>query len=116
MGFVSNDELCLNEAEMTECVSRTERSSDVSVASVTTASSRHPAPSTDQRHLTYEQDHKMQARTLRLGVGKEARGQPIYSPAGRSRDEALVQRGCYGVFRASLALFTGLPGQEMHRE
>jgi hypothetical protein len=38
---LSNVELCLNEAEMTDCVSRTERSSDVSVASVTTASSRH---------------------------------------------------------------------------
>jgi hypothetical protein len=38
---LSNDELCLNEAEMTDCVSRTERSSGVSVASITTASSRH---------------------------------------------------------------------------
>lgn len=38
---LSNDELCLIEAEMTDCVSRTERSSDVSGASVTTASSRH---------------------------------------------------------------------------
>jgi hypothetical protein len=38
---LSNDEPCLNEAEMTDCVSRTERSSVVSVASVTTASSRH---------------------------------------------------------------------------
>jgi hypothetical protein len=38
---LSNAEICLNEAEMTDCVSRRERSSDVSVASVTTASSRH---------------------------------------------------------------------------
>lgn len=63
----------------------------------------------------------MQVRTWRLGVGKEARGQPIYYPARRSRDLALVQRGCQGsegagVFRAALALFTGLPGQEMHWE
>jgi hypothetical protein len=51
-----NDEPCLREAEMTNCVSRAERSSDVRVASVTTASSRSPVPSTDQRHVTYEQD------------------------------------------------------------
>jgi len=58
----------------------------------------------------------MKLRTWRLGVGKEARGQVIYYPSRRSRDKALVQRGCYGVFHASLALFTGLPGQEMHWE
>jgi hypothetical protein len=59
----------------------------------------------------------MQVRTWRLGIGKEARGQPIYRRARCSRDLALVQRGYKGgVFRASLALFTGLPGQEMHWE
>ena len=59
----------------------------------------------------------MQVRTWRLGVGKEARGKPIYHRARRSRDLALVQRGYKGgVFRASLALFTGLPGQEVHWE
>jgi hypothetical protein len=35
---LSDDELCLIEAEMTDCVSRTERSLDVSGALVTTAS------------------------------------------------------------------------------
>jgi hypothetical protein len=38
----SNDEVFLNELEMTDCVSRIERSSGVSVASVTTASSSGP--------------------------------------------------------------------------
>jgi hypothetical protein len=38
---LSDDEVCLYEVEMTDWVSRTERSSDVSVESVTTASSRH---------------------------------------------------------------------------
>ena len=50
---LSNDELCLREAEMTNCVSRAERSSDVRVASVTTASSRITSPEhgSTSRHL-----------------------------------------------------------------
>ena len=36
-----NDERCLSEAEMTDCVSRIDRSSDVSIESVTAASSKY---------------------------------------------------------------------------
>jgi hypothetical protein len=75
---LSDDELCLKEAEMTDCVSRTERSSDVSGASVTTASSsEHQGPGQASPSLMKE---KMQVRTWRLGVGKEARRQRYLSP------------------------------------
>lgn len=56
--------------------------------------------------------------TWGLRVREEARRQPINHHARRSVRLALVQRGDHGtgVFRASLALLTDMPGQYLGRE
>ena len=91
---MSDEGMCLDEAEMTDCVSRTERSSDVSVASLTTASSKHHR-SRARINVTslVNKTDKMQICTWRMSVGKEARREPIYRRTRRYRDLALVQ-GC----------------------